>query len=78
MESFKTVDIWKVGGVSNQASNVSICPDTYMAAILELTWRPVPATIIFMFLANNSSTVSIWIYVCYSSMLEQEILNILV
>ena len=41
MESIKTIHFWQPSGISNQKNNVSICPDAYMAAILNFTnWLP--------------------------------------
>ena len=41
VESTKTIHFWKPYSISNQKNNVSICPDTYTAIILNFAkWLP--------------------------------------
>ena len=41
VESMKTIHFWKAYGIGNQKNNVSICPESNMAAILHSTkWPP--------------------------------------
>ena len=72
MESFKTIHIWKADGISNQENNVSIC-GKFGAAPQNPRWRP-----ICQVSANNSGTVNILIYVCYTNLVEHKILNNLI
>ena len=41
VEKVKTLHFWKPYRISNQKNNVSICTETHMAAILDITkWLP--------------------------------------
>jgi len=41
VESMKIIHFWKAYGIGNQKNNVSVCPESNMAAILHSTkWPP--------------------------------------